>query len=178
MSTVAKSFRDVQPRAKRSASWQEVPMPSLPSTGTLTLPAGFRVRVELHVEEPEQKALATPMRVKAQPAPKPRANVHVVRSESSARSASTTLAELLAQLGRAMPGFTVLGEGAFQFDDGAIGATALVRYEPIAGVRLVQRHTHRLDDGVLTHLTASASELDQAKIDALLTPLMQSFRLG
>ncbi len=149
----------------------------LPNAGSIDLPKGWDVRLEVTLTEPEQTGIAVPLAGK--PAtPRPRANITVQRGSTGIDDPAAALGAFIAHFARYAPNLKRLAEGPVTFADGAPGVGLTIAYEPEPGVGVVQRHVYRIDAGVITHLTASVEAGQAPKMDAVLGPLLLTYRIA
>ncbi len=169
-------------RHSKRSSAKKAPEPTEPSTpattpipgGFLAVPGGWGLQTEIRLVEPPEKLEATlSMKSKQN---RPRANLSIVRHPSASEDVSGALMEHLESLGKTSPGFKVNSNQVFEFADGAQGAGAFVRHEPLPGFAAVQFHLFRWDDSIMTHFTVSAAESAHDSIEARFFPVIRSFR--
>ncbi len=167
-------------RSKRSPAKKppEAQEPVTPATtpipgGFLAVPGGWGLQTEVRLVEPAEKLEATlSMKSKQN---RPRANLSLVRHPSTSDDVNGALMEHLANLGKTSPGFKVHSNQVFEFADGAQGAGAFVRHEPLPGFAAVQFHLFRWDDSIMTHFTVSAAESAKNSIEERFFPVIRSF---
>lgn len=142
--------------------------------GRIAVPSDWEVRTQITYIEPPDSSLKVPLAVQ-QTAAKPRANVVVSRSASSAASAEAAMNDFLSQTAQAVPGLRRLSQGDIDFADGATGVWLTVAFNATPQVRLAQRHVFRMDAGVLTQLVATAEEQRVDDLDGRMTEIIRSF---
>jgi hypothetical protein len=135
------------------------------------LPPRFRVlRTELSIEEePEEEAsLAAPLAPRKAAAPKrPASVVSIVRRRDRARDVQEAARAHLAELAKIVRGVSRIDERAVRFEDGTLGVSVTLGFEPAPGARAAQRHVFKLADGMLAHATATVEERKKDRLDAL-----------
>lgn len=158
------------PEAQKPVTPATTPIPG----GFLAVPGGWGLQTEVRLVEPPEKLEATlSMKSKQN---RPRANLSLIRHPSASDDVKGALMEHLANLGKTSPGFKVNSDQVFEFADGAQGAGAFVRHEPLPGFAAVQFHLFRWDDSIMTHFTVSAAESAQNSIEERFFPVIRSFR--
>lgn len=141
----------------------------------LTIPDGWEVSLELRATAPEEQGLTAPLAMKSDN-PRPRANVTISRRAAEPTTPKVMLNAFLKHMTASIKDLKTLGRETLRFADGVESEAATVSYEVEPGVRVVQRHVYRIDDGIVTHFVASAVEQDRNKLDRALKDVLVSFR--
>lgn len=134
------------------------------SVGEIELPEHWEIVTEATLLAPALAAPMAPGRV----APA-RPNLIVKRRRTSEPDLETIALATRRQLTEAMPGARWLDSGEVRFDDGQQGHYLRLSFTAPNGVGVLQEHRLRLDGGVVTSLSATATgEQDLARLVAVM----------
>jgi hypothetical protein len=140
------------------------------SFGALLVPHGWDVQLQLELRAPPTDLGGVAPSLHKTHAP-PVSNV-VIRREAASGSAATCARALEGEMRASLPSLHVDGPTSTVFDDDAPGVALNIMFQSAEGIPVAQRHVFRMDDGVLTHLCATAT--DRAQLAAM-QPLLMSF---
>lgn len=142
--------------------------------GSLELPEGWELRVQLSVKEPAGPAPSLPRGKPALPAPC--ANIVIHRRIAEAHeTASGILQALLEELRRSSPTVRASATADFEFEDGTRGVRLDLDIPVGAQLEMRQRHVVRIDGQIVSHLTATAPSNAAGKL-VTLSAALRSFR--
>jgi len=134
------------------------------SVGTLGVEGAWEVRTQATLLAPVRE-LNVPLARQA--ATLPRANLLISRRPAQGVAPAAALAQVTSEAAAAIPGFKTALQGVFTFADGVEGASASVAFGLSSGLRVLQQHVARVDDGILTCLVATAHDSQKDQLDEL-----------
>jgi hypothetical protein len=140
----------------------------------LDAPDGWEVSTEVRIVEPAAPAIAAPLSAKKAP-PKSRASITVSRYDADHPDPNAAMGRFLKALAAHAGAMKKVGEGPLAFADGGSGVHAIVTYD-IEGRSVAQCHAFRIDDRVVTHLTATVEAFELDRITEDLIPILSTFR--
>ncbi len=138
---------------------------------TLEPPAGWEVRLQVTLVEPESSQAPNPMF-----GPPPRANVVVSRLPATSPTPRAACEEFLQKTRKSVSQLKVEEIVPFTFQDRVEGVAVQISFAATPQIQLVQFHAFRVDNRIQTQLVATLAESDSADRRKAMQDLLKKFR--
>ena len=134
-------------------------------SGSLVLDTEWELESRFSILEPLGQGLSAPLSGKTG-GTSPRSSLVLTKRSAPGVMPEVALEQLLSELAKSLPGFKSVSKDPFQFDDGNVGAGAIIDFETQdAPVR--QMHVVRRDGQMLVHMVGTINPMQPKKMSTL-----------